>query len=125
MTPELAQAIDEFIDDPMGEYVADPDQADGMCGQASGKFIRFLAERGIDAQAVRMDGIAGEGVPLFPWTERGEQVGHTVVLVEGYYVDWTARQYDPYTDCPALIEPWPNCRPVEIGDDGWIVQGGA
>jgi hypothetical protein len=124
MTPLLAQALDDFMETPTGWCVDDPDQAAGLCGVASWEFAQLLAERGIEGRMVQMHGIAGQDAPLYPWTEPGEPLGHTVVQAEGYTVDWTLRQYDPDTDCPALIEPWPNSRvldPSQVKDGGRLI----
>jgi hypothetical protein len=104
VTPNLAQAINEFRNTPAGSSTADPDEAAGWCGPTSMWFIDFLADRMINSREVFMVGPVDDG-------------GHEVVLAEGYYIDWTARQYDEAADHPALIEPWPHYRILEPGED--------
>jgi hypothetical protein len=102
MTPLLADAIERFKDTDEGQWSAE--QPNGMCGPTSMAFIDFLAERGIEGREVFMAG------PIDP-------EGHEVVLAEGYFIDWTMRQYDEAADHPELIEPWPYYRVLERDDD--------
>jgi hypothetical protein len=102
VTPELAKAVNEFRNTPEGQAAAD--HPEGQCGPTSMSFIDFLAEHGIEGREVFMVG------PVDDW-------GHEVVLADGYYIDWTARQYDEAADFPELVEPWPHYRILEPGED--------
>jgi hypothetical protein len=72
-----------------------------------------------------MAGVTGRDLPVFPRTNPDELLTHCVVLVtdqEGdylgdYLIDWTARQYDPTADHPALIRPWPKAEVVDEDED--------
>jgi hypothetical protein len=103
---ELDQAIEEFRPNRWAELCEDPKRAKGKCGLVSYEFVRHLDACDIESLSVEMIGAVGKTAPPFPMFNPGDLIVHTVVLVDGKYVDWSARQFDPTADHPSIIEPW-------------------
>lgn len=106
MSPALAEAIESFRTNHYAQRCQHPAAALGLCGHVSIAFVQHLRARGIVAQFVIM---ATELIP-------GVILVHAVVLVDGRYVDWAARQLDPASPWPALIDPWPVRRVLALDD---------
>jgi len=84
----LAEAIVVFrADHP--KY-GTPNGAHDNCCKASGQFVDLLLARGIRGAYVdEIDVVNG--------------VAHKAVVIDGVWVDWTARQFDRSADFPKVI----------------------
>jgi hypothetical protein len=56
-----------------------------------------------------------------PGYEYGPQ--HAVVYVEGLYVDWTARQFDPQAAVPTITTSGPEQSLGGREEGSWVVLG--
>ena len=113
MTPELTAALDEFLEDV--EELEEPVLAYKKCSVVSKRLVRFLGTRGYQARLLHwwadntscdpgdravLKITRGDWAPtnILAIFERGTTPwwsfsGHTAVLVSGFGVDFTARQF--------------------------------
>lgn len=92
----IVSAIAEFKDQHP-EY-ATRDGATDKCRQASSQFCDLLIQHGYRERDVYVDEIAVV-----------DGVSHRVATCAGYWIDWTARQYDENAPWPAVGRdntPW-------------------
>ena len=81
-----------------------PEGAFECCIETSEGFAtRCATQHGLDAAVVELTfpPVLPRALAAWQGQPRSEWI-HTVVHVAGYYVDWTARQFDPATAFPAL-----------------------
>lgn len=106
LPPRLRETIEAFRKMPNVDRLEDPEFAAGLCGTASYDFVQFARQRGHKAELrnLRED-------PWDPAWVRGEREFelyqgrcHQVAFVDGYYIDWTARQYDPDSPVPRIYQ---------------------
>lgn len=100
----LRRTIEEFRKMPNVWRLEDPAQAEGLCGTVSYDFATFARQRGhsVEVRNLRED----------PWKPswKGREFDlyegrcHQVVYVDGYYIDWSARQYDPTSPVPRVYK---------------------
>jgi hypothetical protein len=93
---------------------AAPAGAYANCLAVSARYAEWLRDRGVPAGLLVLRGrrrptAAGAG----RWPFRDPTgILHWTVAVDGWSVDWTARQFDPH-------EPWPRVDPIAALADAW------
>lgn len=70
---------------------ADPDECVGLCDEASEALAYWLERQGVAAEIVYERRAVS-----------GRSASHTVVVVDGWTVDLTARQYDADAEFPSI-----------------------
>lgn len=75
----------------------------GSCSMVSDTFIAWLKEKGLKAKF-----ITGHGAQNQTWAEKSKKYGepdaHTAAEVQGYVIDFTARQFDKSMPNPRIIK---------------------
>jgi hypothetical protein len=85
MRPALAEAVESFRSSEMGQLCQDPEWSTGMCAHVAHAFVNHLFHHGIWATVVKLD------------------ANRSAVQVDGLVLDWTARQFDPTAELPAVV----------------------
>lgn len=121
MTPTVSTALASVVDQFAADHahLADPAQAREVCVETSEAFVAVCLSAGLPAKIVT--GAQFGETPEFPGV-RLLLHGHTAALVgdgdHDWIYDWTARQFDPAAEFPAVmtVEQW---REEWVHPDHW------
>lgn len=104
--PELPPALFILVSDFARDFsmYEDPARADGACVDASCRFLTRTTHEGLEG--ILVDLFFPEDIERFPhklYYDNGYG-GHTVVKVGRFWIDFTARQFDPGAPFPLVWE---------------------
>ena len=91
---KLTEALEEFGKLPHIQKLSDPKEARNRCGGASRELQSFLTERNLPATILCVQGLATpSNLPgVYPEDYDWRYFGHTVVVSDDVWIDFTARQ---------------------------------
>lgn len=111
----MEEICDAFIaEDLQARECIDPEKARKACIQVSANFIRFLKKQSGIANVIRCVRLIGlpEYCPEY-YAPDNKDASHDIVYVDGFFVDWTLRQYIEdakvptiHEDVAALLNDW-------------------
>ncbi len=114
MSAPTLPPLDGFAATPAARACAAPAGAYANCLALSARYAEWLRDQGTPAGLLVLRGRrrpVSAGAGRWPFRDPAS-ILHWTVAVEGWCVDWTARQFDP-------LEPWPRVDPIAALDKDW------
>lgn len=99
----------------LAHQLSDPRISRHRCNQASTRFAEYVKNQGVECTVVEVYGLhkPPKSNTVYPGTYSWDRFGHVVVVIDGIWIDWTARQIESTCQFPYVV-------PAETELQKWI-----